>query len=156
MFSFHCLLDLDRLKHVGYHIARYPVNIARYTMLTHRKEKANPKRYESMPKQIQTKKKSNSKFFRYEKLVNGVKKFDTEGLNSLKYKVHLLEKKPLYTWILVEIKQDSVGLFVENDIQMFAHLLMTHFQFLFLFSVRINLIFIFVFRYFHFFHRAAD
>lgn len=33
-----------RLKHVGYHIARYPINIARYTMLNHRKEKANPKR----------------------------------------------------------------------------------------------------------------
>lgn len=48
-------------------------------------------------------------FSRYEKLVNGVKKFDTEGLNSLKYKVHLLEKKPLYTWILVEIKQETVS-----------------------------------------------
>lgn len=35
---------LSRLKHVGYHIARYPINIARYKMLTHRKEKANPKR----------------------------------------------------------------------------------------------------------------
>lgn len=33
-----------RLKHVGYHIARYPVNIARYTMLSHRKERANPRR----------------------------------------------------------------------------------------------------------------
>lgn len=33
-----------RLKHMGYHIARYPVNIARYTMLTHKKEKPNPKR----------------------------------------------------------------------------------------------------------------
>uniref|UniRef100_A0A182SGI5 Uncharacterized protein n=1 Tax=Anopheles maculatus TaxID=74869 RepID=A0A182SGI5_9DIPT len=35
----------NRLKHVGFHIARYPVNIARYTMLNHKKEKANPKRY---------------------------------------------------------------------------------------------------------------
>lgn len=34
----------NRLKHRGYHISRYPVNIARYTMLTHKKEKANPKR----------------------------------------------------------------------------------------------------------------
>lgn len=34
----------NRLKHVGYYIARYPVNIARYTMLSHRKEKPNPKR----------------------------------------------------------------------------------------------------------------
>jgi GT2 family glycosyltransferase len=34
----------NRLKHVGFHIARYPMNIARYTMLSHNKEKANPKR----------------------------------------------------------------------------------------------------------------
>lgn len=34
----------SRLKHVGYHISRYPINIARYKMLYHRKEKANPKR----------------------------------------------------------------------------------------------------------------
>lgn len=34
-----------RLRYVGYHISRYPVNIARYKMLTHRKERANPKRY---------------------------------------------------------------------------------------------------------------
>ncbi|KAJ6647704.1 Beta-1,4-N-acetylgalactosaminyltransferase bre-4 [Pseudolycoriella hygida] len=77
----------NRLKHVGYHIARYPINIARYTMLNHRKEKANPKRYE--------------------KLVNGAKKYDVEGLNSLEYKIHYLEKKVLYTWVLVEIKQDT-------------------------------------------------
>ena len=37
--------DLSRrLKHVGYHISRYPVNIARYKMLLHKKEKANPRR----------------------------------------------------------------------------------------------------------------
>ncbi|XP_037048101.1 beta-1,4-N-acetylgalactosaminyltransferase bre-4-like isoform X2 [Bradysia coprophila] len=77
----------NRLKHVGFHIARYPINIARYTMLNHRKEKANPKRYE--------------------KLVTGAKKYDVEGLNSLEYKIHYLEKKILYTWVLVEIKQDS-------------------------------------------------
>lgn len=34
----------NRLRHVGYYIARYPLNIARYTMLSHRKEKPNPKR----------------------------------------------------------------------------------------------------------------
>lgn len=40
--------------------------------------------------------------------MNGVKKFDTEGLNSLKYDVRSFERKILYTWILAEIKQDSV------------------------------------------------
>ncbi|XP_031638935.1 beta-1,4-N-acetylgalactosaminyltransferase bre-4-like [Contarinia nasturtii] len=77
----------NRLKHVGFHIARYPINIARYKMLSHRKEKANPKRYE--------------------KLVTGTKRFDIEGLNSLKYEVRAFERKVLYTWILAEIKQDS-------------------------------------------------
>lgn len=34
----------NRVKYHNYHISRYPVSIARYTMLTHQKEKANPKR----------------------------------------------------------------------------------------------------------------
>lgn len=46
--------------------------------------------------------------YSYEKLVTGVKKFDTEGLNSLKYEVRGFERKVLYTWILAEVKQDSV------------------------------------------------
>lgn len=33
-----------RIKNSGLHISRYPNNIARYSMLSHRKEKANPKR----------------------------------------------------------------------------------------------------------------
>ncbi|GAB0091066.1 beta-1,4-N-acetylgalactosaminyltransferase bre-4 [Sergentomyia squamirostris] len=77
----------NRLKHMGYHIARYPINIARYTMLTHKKEKANPKRYE--------------------KLVSGSKRYETDGLNSLHYSVKDIQKKPLYTWILVEIQDVS-------------------------------------------------
>ncbi|CRK89216.1 CLUMA_CG002975, isoform A [Clunio marinus] len=82
--------DLSRrLKHVGYHIARYPVNIARYTMLTHKKEKANPKRYE--------------------KLVTGANRFNTDGLNSLKYKLLSVELRPLYTWIYVEITPETVS-----------------------------------------------
>ncbi|XP_058124231.1 beta-1,4-N-acetylgalactosaminyltransferase bre-4 [Anopheles ziemanni] len=77
----------NRLKHVGFHIARYPVNIARYTMLNHKKEKANPKRYE--------------------KLVNGAKRYDSDGLNSLHYQLVNLIRKPLYTWIHVEISPDG-------------------------------------------------
>ncbi|XP_035912557.1 beta-1,4-N-acetylgalactosaminyltransferase bre-4 isoform X2 [Anopheles stephensi] len=77
----------NRLKHVGFHIARYPVNIARYTMLNHKKEKANPKRYE--------------------KLVNGAKRFDSDGLNSLHYQLVNLIRKPLYTWIHAAISPDG-------------------------------------------------
>ncbi|CAO1437125.1 unnamed protein product [Diamesa hyperborea] len=82
--------DLSRrLKHVGYHISRYPVNIARYKMLLHKKEKANPRRYE--------------------KLVTGANRFNSDGLNSLKYKVIDLQLKPLYTWIHVEITPENVS-----------------------------------------------
>lgn len=77
----------NRLKHVGFHIARYPINIARYTMLSHKKEKANPKRYE--------------------KLVTGAKRFDSDGLNSLHYQLLNLIHKPLFTWVHVEISPDS-------------------------------------------------
>ncbi|XP_055623939.1 beta-1,4-N-acetylgalactosaminyltransferase bre-4 [Toxorhynchites rutilus septentrionalis] len=77
----------NRLKHVGFHIARYPINIARYTMLSHKKEKANPKRYE--------------------KLVTGSKRFDSDGLNSLHYNLVNLIPKSLFTWVHVEISPDS-------------------------------------------------
>lgn len=80
----------NRLKHRGYHISRYPVNIARYTMLTHKKEKANPKRYE--------------------RLQNGAKHYDNDGLNSLKYKVLEIKKTPLYIWIHVDINRDVVSI----------------------------------------------
>lgn len=77
----------NRLKHVGFHIARYPINIARYTMLSHKKEKANPKRYE--------------------KLNTGSKRFDSDGLNSLHYQLINLIRKPLYTWVHVAISPES-------------------------------------------------
>ena len=34
-----------RIKAAGLHISRYPTSIARYTMLQHKKQKANPKMY---------------------------------------------------------------------------------------------------------------
>lgn len=77
----------NRLKHYNYHIARYPINVARYTMLSHKKEKANPKRYE--------------------KLQSGVKRYDVDGINSVKYRLVQIEKRPLYTWLLVDIKPDG-------------------------------------------------
>lgn len=48
-------------------------------------------------------------FLRYEELVSGTKKFDTEGLNSLKYDIRALERKRLYTWILTEIQHEPVN-----------------------------------------------
>lgn len=73
----------NRLRLKKLFISRYPANIARYKMLKHGKEKANPER------------------FKY--LYSGAKRMGRDGLNSLKYtKVDLVLKK-LYTWILVDL-----------------------------------------------------
>ncbi|XP_055916329.1 beta-1,4-N-acetylgalactosaminyltransferase bre-4 [Eupeodes corollae] len=77
----------NRLKHANLFISRYPVNIARYMMLTHQKERANPKRYEN--------------------LVNGVNKFDMDGLNSIKYDIYSFKEYPLFTWYLSELKMSD-------------------------------------------------
>ncbi|XP_049541436.1 beta-1,4-N-acetylgalactosaminyltransferase bre-4-like isoform X2 [Anopheles darlingi] len=76
----------NRLRHYGLHIARYPSNIARYSMLSHAKEKRNPKMLEV--------------------LADGKKRFDIDGLNSLHYRLVNLTNKPLYTWIYAELKLD--------------------------------------------------
>lgn len=73
----------NRLRLKKQFISRYPANIARYKMLKHGKEKANPER------------------FKY--LYSGAKRVGRDGLNSLKYKVSDLVLKKLYTWILVDL-----------------------------------------------------
>lgn len=76
-----------RLKSAGLHISRYPNNIARYTMLTHRKQKANPKRFEI--------------------LYSGRKRIKADGLNSLQYRrINLIRSRSL-TWVLVELAVPS-------------------------------------------------
>ncbi|XP_019880353.2 beta-1,4-N-acetylgalactosaminyltransferase bre-4 [Aethina tumida] len=79
--------DDDMSNRIRYHhlfISRYPLTIARYTMLTHKKDKPSPNRYDVL-KQGQT-------------------RFDKDGLNSLKYNVVQAKEKLLYTWILVSIE----------------------------------------------------
>lgn len=73
----------NRIRHHGYKISRYPANIARYHMLTHKKDNPNPDRYK--------------------KLYKGRIRYKTDGLNSLTYKRLDLILKKLYTWVLVEI-----------------------------------------------------
>ncbi|KAK0078864.1 hypothetical protein PV325_002020, partial [Microctonus aethiopoides] len=73
----------NRIQAKGLHISRYPANIARYQMLTHRKEKANPKRYEY--------------------LKTGKKRFGTDGLKNLRYELIDKKKPKLYTWLLVKL-----------------------------------------------------
>jgi len=73
----------NRLRIKKLFISRYPANIARYKMLKHAKDKANPER------------------FKY--LYSGAKRMGKDGYNSLKYKKVKLELKPLYTWVLVDL-----------------------------------------------------
>ena len=77
----------NRVRHHGYHISRYPANVARYKMLTHRKQHANPKRYEF--------------------LNTGKKRFKTDGLSSLQYERKELNLGKLYTRVLVELATPS-------------------------------------------------
>lgn len=79
----------NRLRFMGYHISRYPMNIARYTMLNHPKAKPNPKRYE--------------------KLSNGLKRYENDGLNSVKYQLVDNKKFPLFTWILVKLQPEVIN-----------------------------------------------
>lgn len=53
-----------RIRTHGFHISRYPHNIARYTMLKHRKQKANPKRYVIFPR-------NSSRWLPFNKLCSG-------------------------------------------------------------------------------------
>ncbi|KAL7287863.1 hypothetical protein TKK_0017928 [Trichogramma kaykai] len=77
----------NRIKSRGLHISRYPANIARYKMLTHKKEKANPKRYEF--------------------LKSGKKRFLTDGLANLQYEIMVKKRPKLYTWFLVRLTQPA-------------------------------------------------
>ena len=73
----------NRLRVKKLFISRYPANIARYKMLKHGKEKANPER------------------FKY--LYSGAKRMARDGYNSLKYKKVDFMLKKLYTWVLVDL-----------------------------------------------------
>lgn len=76
----------DRLKINNYHIARYPMSIARYEMLTHKKQRPNPKRYQ---------------------LLSQSKAFLKDGLSNLDYKVKQVINYHLYTHILANIDEHS-------------------------------------------------
>jgi len=77
----------SRIRHHDYNISRYPANVARYKMLTHHKQHANEKRHDF--------------------LKTGKNRFQTDGLNSLQYKVKKLNLGTLYTRILVELATPS-------------------------------------------------
>jgi len=78
----------NRLRQKKLYISRYPANIARYRMLRHNKDKANPDR------------------FKY--LYSGAKRMAKDGYSNLKYKPVKIELKRLYTWILVDLPHLTV------------------------------------------------
>ncbi|PAV81310.1 hypothetical protein WR25_09311 [Diploscapter pachys] len=77
-----------RAKVAGLNIFRYPQQIARYKMIKHGNDIANPINYCRFKLMARTE-------YRYKK----------DGLNTLRYDVVAIEKKPLYTRILVDLRE---------------------------------------------------
>ena len=48
-------------------------------------------------------KKESPSIARYANLEKGVRRFDTDGLNNLEYKVLDHQLRPLYSWILADV-----------------------------------------------------
>ncbi|XP_042221796.1 beta-1,4-galactosyltransferase 7-like, partial [Homarus americanus] len=71
----------NRLLHHGFFISRSPRETGRFTMLTHTKEKPSAERLHF--------------------LHDGSKRFNTDGINSIKYQVLDIQRRRLYTWIYV-------------------------------------------------------
>ena len=40
--------------------------------------------------------------FRYDLLKTAGRRWKSDGLNKVKYRVHVVEKRPLFTWILIQ------------------------------------------------------
>lgn len=78
----------NRIRKKGYKIIRYPMSIARYSMIKHKKAKASPERYRW--------------------LNGGTSRMAVEGINSLKYKLVKTERLKLFTKITVVINQAEV------------------------------------------------
>lgn len=78
----------NRVIKVGLSVARYPLEIGRYFMAKHSKDKPNPQRFKL--------------------LKSGKKRLNKDGITSLKYKVERLVKNPLYTHIMVSYNQTDI------------------------------------------------
>lgn len=81
----------NRIHSAGYKVIRYALDIARYKMIRHGKDEGN---------------KDNPERFRL--LSEGHKRFKTDGINSLKYKVLQIDFNHLFTRVLVDINEAEV------------------------------------------------
>ena len=75
----------ERIKHHNMSLSRYPESIARYFMLSHKKDQPSPERLDLLD--------------------SARKRFPTDGLNSLKYKLIDKQYRLLYTWMLVSFEE---------------------------------------------------
>lgn len=73
----------SRIINGGMTLCRFSPDVARYTMLAHSKELPSENRFQN--------------------LRSGRERFETDGVNTLKYKIIKLVYYPLYTWILVDL-----------------------------------------------------
>lgn len=73
----------NRVRNQKYDVCRFEPSVQTYYALSHRKERASDKRYEV--------------------LHDGYRRFHTDGLNNVTYKVKYKKYLPLYTKILVDI-----------------------------------------------------
>ncbi|XP_064629551.1 beta-1,4-N-acetylgalactosaminyltransferase bre-4-like isoform X2 [Lineus longissimus] len=78
----------SRVQDSGLHITRYPVNIARYKMIRHNRDKGNPVN----PRRI-------------ELMRQGLKHYNIDGLNTLKYNLVKLDKRKLFTLVYVDVNE---------------------------------------------------
>jgi len=74
---------LNRIVSRDFNICRFEPAVARYYMLSHKKEAPSQSRLEN--------------------LHSGKDRFSSDGLNSLKYELKQMTYKKLYTWYLVDV-----------------------------------------------------
>ncbi|OWA49958.1 Beta-1,4-N-acetylgalactosaminyltransferase bre-4 [Hypsibius exemplaris] len=81
-----------RVRSSGYNISRYPAALARYKMIKHDSDPSNP-----------------ANPIRFDLLRAAAKRFTTDGLSNLQYKIIDSQLRPLYTWLLVDIGTPPAG-----------------------------------------------
>lgn len=78
----------NRVIRSGLKVSRYPLEIGRYYMAKHKKDKPNPKRFDLLNK--------------------GKARFKKDGITSLDYELLSVEKKKLYTRVLVKYDEAKI------------------------------------------------
>ena len=95
--------DDDMSKRIRYHklkIVRYPASIGRYTMLKHEQGAANKLRQHVL-------RSSHRRWVEAAGDVMNLRRYSTDGLNSLQYSLVAREERPLYTLLSVALVKDT-------------------------------------------------